>query len=534
MSNAKIEQIRLGGKVYDIEVKKDWVENDTEAVSYIQNRSHYRSEALGKDIPKSEYTFSNGYTENKDCNYIDLWTPADSWIYPGKRYDFTLTLGAEQPIKFPGVSLPETTNGYATILPKKGETANTENSFHGKVQYNAHTNTFRVIDEDYNKSTLRSELFTLKIEACKDITYKLVKQLDADFLPLDNKSIGKNEDGQISVLDHIYKDDFTVTEQFGKYEPLSTVPAEDKSLKDVIDDAFCTDIQPKVQRLPSLTLELSTDKDIYELGETANCKCTLTFDRGAYSYGMLDRDLIKTEYPSDLYVNYYEVNWCDKTFTGTPLSSKQNFKHNQVLSTSFEYTIPSDKEITVAKSARAEVDYTAVKDTNNKYMYLPSTLLGKASTLLDETGIETVRGDMSQANKEFKCTADAAKVQSSYRWFWIFNPDANFNAEKVRELVDLSPDSGIQGGSKLGGFNASETIDKLQSAYFLIPQTKNKCINMTNAATGASACISWNKTEWDIPDAGVTTHKYDVYWFKNAKADSGTNTYNIEVIGVIG
>lgn len=526
MPNAKIEQIRLGGKVYDIEVKKDWVENDTEAISYIQNRSHYRYEALGRDIPgdDSTYTFSNGYTENKDCNYIDYWTPADTWIYPGKPYNFTLTLAADRRIEFTGVSLPETTDGYATILPREGEEVTTENSFQGKVQYNAHTNTFRVIDEDYNESTLRSESFTLTIKACADTTYKLVKQLDADFLPLDNKSIGKNEAGQISVLEPVYESNFKVTEQFGKYEPLSIVPAKGKSLKDVIDDAFCTDIQPKVQKRPSLTIKLSTNKDIYELGETATCTWTLTFDRGAYSYGMLDREtLIKTENQSDLYVNNYEVNWCDQTFTGTPLGSEQDFKNNQILSTSFEYTIPSDKEITGAKSAQAEVKYTAVKDTNDKYMYLPSTLLGKE-------GIETVRDSMKQANGKFECTASAAKVRSSYRWFWIFNPDANFNADKVRELANLSPDSGIQGGSKLGGFNSSETTDKLQSVYFLIPQNKSKGISMKNVATGASACVSWNKTVWEIPDAGGKKHKYDVYWFKNAKADSGVNTYKIEVI----
>jgi hypothetical protein len=534
MPNAKIEQIRLGGKVYDIEVKKDWVENDTEAISYIQNRSHYRYEALGRDIPGdgSTYTFSNGYTENKDCNYTDLWTPADTWIYPGKPYNFTLTLAADRRIEFTGVSLPETTDGYATILPREGEEVTPENSFQGKVQYNAHTNTFRIIDEAYDELTLRSNLFILTIKACADTTYKLVKQLDADFLPLDNKSIGKNEAGQISVLEPIYESDFKVTEQFGKYEPLSTVPAKGKSLKDVIDDAFCTDIQPEVKKRPSLTIELSTNEDIYELGETATCTWTLTFDRGAYSYGMLDRKLVKTDFPSDLYVNDYKVNWCDQIFTGTPLGSEQDFKNNQVLSTSFEYTIPSDKEITVAESALAEVKYTAVKDTDDKYMYLPSTLLGKTSTLLDEAGIETVRKDMSQANKEFKCTASAAKVQSSYRWFWIFNPDDTFKAESVRELANLSPDSGIQGGSKLGGFNSSETTDKLQSAYFLIPKAKNiQGINMTNAATGASACISWNTEVWSIPDASKTNyHDYDVYWFKNAKADSGANIYNIEVI----
>ena len=518
MSNAKIEQIRLGGKLYDLEVKKDWVENNTEAVSYIQNRSHYKYEALGRDIPGdgSTYTFSNGYTENKDCNYIDYWTPADTWIYPGKPYNFTITLAADSNIKFTGVSLPKTTDGYATILPREGEEVTPENYFQGKVQYNARTNTFRLLDEAYNETTLRSESFTLTIKACTDTTYKLVKQLDADFLPLDNKSIGKNEAGQISVLEPVYEQDFMVTEQFGKYEPLSMIPAKGKSLKDVIDDAFCTDIQPEVQKRPSLTIKLSTDQDVYELGETANCTWTLTFDRGAYLYGMLDRDTLKnTDFPSDLYINSYKVTWCDQTFTGTTLGSEQNFKTNQVLSASFEYVIPSDEEITVAKSAQAEVDYTALKDANNKYIYLPSTLLGKE-------GIETVREGMKQANGKFECTASAAKVRSSYRWFWIFNPDNRFNETTVTTLAE----------SKLGGFNSSETTNKLQSAYFLVPKAKNiKGISMKNIATNANACASWNTEVWSIPDASKTTyHDYDVYWFKNANADSGVNTYKIEVI----
>jgi hypothetical protein len=41
MSNPKIQRIRLAGTDYDINVHKDWQENDPNSVSYIENRTHY-------------------------------------------------------------------------------------------------------------------------------------------------------------------------------------------------------------------------------------------------------------------------------------------------------------------------------------------------------------------------------------------------------------------------------------------------------------------------------------------------------------
>jgi hypothetical protein len=78
MSNPKIQRIRLAGTDYNIDVRKDWQENDPNSVSYIKNRTHYevqnaivfegRSELAGNSVklnfkllPNTDYQY---YADN--------------------------------------------------------------------------------------------------------------------------------------------------------------------------------------------------------------------------------------------------------------------------------------------------------------------------------------------------------------------------------------------------------------------------------------------------------------------------------------
>lgn len=227
----QIEQIRLGGTTYDIIVKKDWATNDDTAVSYIANRTHFARETHGETLDPITHEFSNGYYRNDatngyEYNYFDIWRPAVSWIYPGGIYTCTITefnTTSSFDVELPG--LTEGT-GYKPVRQDS------------KLKYNPATNSFKVEGEACSSKTLRTELFTVTLAAKSDLNYKVVKYLDLKYLPLDHKSISVNTEGQLTNLDAIYTDDFSVKQQFGKYAPGAIIPAKGKSIKDVLTDAF--------------------------------------------------------------------------------------------------------------------------------------------------------------------------------------------------------------------------------------------------------------------------------------------------------
>ena len=108
--------------------------------------------------------------------------------------------------------------------------------------------------------------------------------------------VGVDADGKLWVaatdIDTIPADkvmftsDLVFTYQFGKYTPTGgkvTVPADDKSLLDVLNDAFSEDKNPTITQ-PTVGVS-STTARAYEVGTSVTPQYSATFNAGKYEYG---------------------------------------------------------------------------------------------------------------------------------------------------------------------------------------------------------------------------------------------------------
>lgn len=110
-------------------------------------------------------------------------------------------------------------------------------------------------------------------------------------------SVGVDENGQLWVkpgadistipADKVMFDsDFVFTYQFGKYTPTGgkvTVPADNKSLLDVLNDAYSEDKNPTITQ-PTVSVSSTTAK-AYEVGTSVTPQYNATFNAGRYEYG---------------------------------------------------------------------------------------------------------------------------------------------------------------------------------------------------------------------------------------------------------
>ena len=127
----------------------------------------------------------------------------------------------------------------------------------------------------------------------------------------DNKGRIKIGDGtsKWSALDYLggedtllaksvmFDSDMVFTEQFGKYVPTGgkvTIPSNNKSLYDVLIDAFSEDKNPTVTQ-PSMTISSSTAK-AYEVGTNVAPTYSSTFNAGNYEYGPNPTGVTATTY----------------------------------------------------------------------------------------------------------------------------------------------------------------------------------------------------------------------------------------------
>ena len=108
--------------------------------------------------------------------------------------------------------------------------------------------------------------------------------------------VGVDADGKLWVaatdIDTIPADkvmftsDLVFTYQFGKYTPTGgkvTVPADNTSLLDVLNDAFSEDKNPTITQ-PTVSVS-STTARAYEVGTSVTPQYSATFNAGKYEYG---------------------------------------------------------------------------------------------------------------------------------------------------------------------------------------------------------------------------------------------------------
>lgn len=83
-----------------------------------------------------------------------------------------------------------------------------------------------------------------------------------------------------------FSQDLVFTEPFGKYEPVNgkvTVPANGKTLLEVLLDAYAEDVNPVITQ-PSVSIS-SAQAGSYEVGSTVTPTYSLTFNPGKYEFG---------------------------------------------------------------------------------------------------------------------------------------------------------------------------------------------------------------------------------------------------------
>ena len=607
-ANPQIEQIRLGSKVYDIKTTKDWEENDTETIGYIANRTHHFYDITAKQLKSStelqnqliiDHVFQNRYSSSGDQLYRDIWYPGVSWLEVGKVYDIQveLTHSDTDPICI----TKKLELGY-TVDPGTEEqvlvttTVYISSSDHPdlastniKVSYSSVDKAFWVEGEDYavNETGFNvSNGFTLRIkpsiEVADEETYKLTKQLDAHFLPLDNSSIRMNAAGQLEV-DDVFPTDFRVSYTFGQYNPSSrddhTVQAAGKTVKDVILDAFCRDVNPLNNTYPKITdftisPQTPTDENgYYEVGETITCDWAVTFDPGKYEFGVTTQGKsFQTQAASDIVIeshsgsiskgsivtadgtsikafgaetqaqftcpdpyNPYEGTFTSGNNTGFGWGVGNSAVINSALdeNSTFDYQLPTDPvhEAIPAtyKVIFDHVDLKGVEDDRDQIIpeYVPCTMFGIP---IQTSQIGTVC--FHNKVKDRTCTATIETFKCNYRWFWgAVDKDHTANwlpEDEFENLTTVARDDLLAQNSQLGSFPDSFKTFKMQKLYFLAPacpEGQTATLNI-QAADGSNPKIK-AKCDVNVADPSGVTHKYDLWIFENATPDLAVHTYKI-------
>ena len=564
MANPQIEQIRLSDNLYDINVKKDWAENNEAAVGFIENRTHYKVVRKGTELYTTDNTgnattkyitahqFYNGYLDpnndqNYTRNYTDIWVPAESWVEANKAFDISVWANANSSAISKEIVLSENDDGTTAIF---------EDTISGwKLFYESATKQFHVDGDIVNPQTLRTAYFKVELKVCNKETaesqqynYTITQPLDSQYIPIDSKTITVNSEGKLQA-DNTYEREYLyVAEQFGKYAPKSRIYVLGKSVQDVIDDAFCTDKAATIDSTPSITLTLSPDKnvdetsnDIYELGETVKGNWTLTFNRGKYTYGMVDRSYKKLNATSDLYPTKLTLDWQalgDTTVQETNFTEEAaNWNTNKWGTThrftgSFEYTLPSDTVITSALTATATVDFEELQDENG-YFGFPATILGDRSVSNEAEVRKKMRHNANEG--QAKLTTKASKIKSTYRWFWLFNEAGeNLYLSDLLENKIFKRDAyfptvkKLKDFSKLGGFPEKVMPYKMQQAYFLAPANTINSVTLQDINLGISAG-SVLKTTCTVMDPQDNPHDYDIFYINNEDSTYGANEYKVVI-----
>lgn len=590
----QIDQIKIKETTYDINVPKSWAQNDPAHVQYIKDRTHYQELLTGQDIQETaQYSFKNIYADSNQI-YSDTWKPQQSWIYAGwpcahendteHVKDITcsgglyhLTFSAEVAR---GTKVDEITlfNGNAWINPHQvidgksneiqivanfakfaelaPELANLIPSEwrNYQLRYNT-TGYFYLANEPIaqeNNETFSSGKNTLIIRPVTESLeqegyrrYLYTHRLDAAFIPIDGKTLMLDSNGNLKAED-IYWNDFRVTEQFGRYEPLEWVPAEGRSVRDVINDAFCTDRLPsKVE--PSIEFYVKTPEIHYEVGSTIDLDWAFRLKKGSYTYGLVNanKEVIVENVEGSAEKAY--SNYRADSFEVTATSIALNITFNN-FNFSGEFKDASGNPTDNCRNRDdAGTDYRTLKKNESSKqttIILPpepitsfKMALKIVGSLEDQYSAATMLGEISNplvAIQSRELNYETSNILTSdYRWFWTTNSGiapAAVTSEQVRSF-----------NSQLSGFPAAITTNKMKSMCFFMPKARAKyteatstapailetSITVQNEATGASACLEMLNKEVIVKDIGGNEHEYLMYYFTNDAQDSGTNTYEI-------
>ena len=583
----QIDQIKLGGTLYDINVQKDWTENNVNKVGYVNNRTHYFYQATGAELYKDEsttdysisHTFKNRYTQNGNAVhtlYTDLWFPDVSWIENNNYYTVEiLPTGGSSTAKVYAEQKLQAI--FCTEYDAVSE-ASLKDTSHWELHYDSSANCFWVSGEDVAQDAtgfILTNGFTVTIKPCNksEFTYTLTKQLDARFLPLDTDNIRIDNNGKLTV-DNSFSNDFTVSYQFGQYSPQHEVSAKDKNIKDVILDAFCRDVEPirnetpKIKSFEIIPVTKADANGFYEVGQEVNFNWKTQFDPGKYEFSvMADPKNVAPNATSDVVITGHS---CTITKSETESESFAKYDgpedielfenstgnvnvYNAIgwgtsddgrLATAagnYTVTMPSKPVLEPMDAAfTVEFNHIDVKQGDTSYPHRPSTMF---TVPIDSSKLSKIcfNRDAKETLKAQKCKYTIPTFKCDYRWFWGYTDEAlpltswEYKDEDSLSYIqiplewllnqDTQLDRHYKHYSKLGGFESSITTFKMKYLYFLAPTTKLNALNIE--ATDGSNLRYQSKYSVKIADANNCLHDYDLWILSNTVPDMGAHTYKI-------
>jgi hypothetical protein len=547
MSNLQqIEQIRLGVNKYDINVQKDWEENDPSNVGYIKNRTHYFERVPGADLVAQgvsvSHTFINYYDSVGEAQKIDTWDPGVSWIsrqikatedgnslidVPG-CYRIVVSLGANTFAELPNITLP--LDSQATVLQGQNIT-NASDWANFELIYTA-DNKFKVTGEPISNNKSEDISITIYPAATtsdgKRLWYTYAKCLDAQFIPVDQDSIKRSPDGKLYV-DTRYTSDFDVTYDFGKYiiqadgKP-RTVPATGKTIQEVLQDAFCENRDPTNNEGPRIEFT-ATNSGTHEVGTELNVNYTLYFNRGKYEYGVVKGDSTRVNLTSDAYATSYTISGGDDNISSnandnldeavyindTYSESKANSNRKKQLDAGTIAITLNEPDKTTRLTA--SINY----EISDEDIYRPRAMLGTAANIQVPNGFKS----------SDSLSATSGTYTTRYRYFWGYK-SAN---ETLYDMEQKTFSRDDFGSSQLAAFPATISTTNAQQWYFAYPDTasnQNKTFELLNSATNAPAGLEVKSRSIQLKDAGgVVDRAYKLVYIENAGATDATTEYKV-------
>jgi hypothetical protein len=531
-----ISKIKLGTKNFNITSPKDWSENRPAHRAYIYGRTHYeeRDVAFSAQQIESEdlrctHSFENTYL-NGSLFTADAWQPEAEWFTVNRCYNVTFKYDQEiESINFEW----ELTN----ILPEGEETLNFNFNYLGStltLHYDPILNTISLSGETVqsNTGTSISRTNTIILQPLawenasddkKDkVQYDITKQLDSKYIAIDNKTIRRNAQGKLQT-DELFNDDFTVSRAFGKYPALSSVPAKGKTLKQVIQEAFCENLLPEIVTQPSIEYQVtyngSTDL-VFEYGDTVTLDWKLKFNPGKYSYGTSNQN------DSDLYLDKIVTIPMGTSYHLGEIILAENIGQRvpntgvQELTGTFEVIIPNAKPNDENKPVSLSIGSSRIKAICKE---------DPEDFAVSSFGTATTSINFSDyAGEANAFTSSAGEISAAYRWYAGY---AKEGSEKTFE-ANTSVDKSIFTYSSLTGLPQTFITNQAKQWFFAVPKVAGITnINLTHQATGAAVNIGgFTKISVTITDAGNKSADYDLFVATNAVADSMTNTYNLTVL----
>jgi hypothetical protein len=573
----QIDQIKLGGTLYDINVQKDWTENNVNKVGYVNNRTHYFYQATGTELYKADsttdysisHTFKNRYTQNGNAVhtlYTDLWFPDVSWIENNNYYTVEiLPTGSSSTAKVYAEQKLQAI--FCTEYDAVSE-ASLKDTSHWELHYDSSANCFWVSGEDVAQDAtgfILTNGFTVTIKPCNksEFTYTLTKQLDARFLPLDTDNIRIDNNGKLTV-DNSFSNDFTVSYQFGQYSPQHEVSAKDKNIKDVILDAFCRDVEPirnEAPKIKSFEIIPVTEADangFYEVGQEVNFDWKTQFDPGKYEFSvMADAKNVASDATSDVVITGHS---CTITKSETENESFAEYDgsgdtelfenstgnvnvYNAIgwgtsddgrLATAagnYTVTMPS-KPVLEPMDATFTVGFNHidVKQGDTSYPHRPSTMF---TVPIDSSKLSTIcfNGDRVTLTAK-ECEYKIPTFKCDYRWFWGAI-DNGHTADWLADVFSTLPETPMTiartdlraQNSQLGSFPDSFKTFQMRKLYFLAPKGQVSKLDI-QAADGSNPDIQ-STYSVKVADPSGVAHEYDLWVFKNATPDLAAHTYKI-------